>query len=86
MVYTGFPLGLENLEKWESIFQSGKSRTFVGTRPLIHKHVKMSVGKWIVETTRPHKHVHIPEDQIFLTSLPLAQSFPNYILFEINSS
>ena len=23
---TGFPLGLENLEKWEGIFQSGKSR------------------------------------------------------------
>ena len=22
----GFPLGLENLEKWEGIFQSGKSR------------------------------------------------------------
>ena len=25
-VYTGFPLGLENLEKWEGIFQSGKSQ------------------------------------------------------------
>ena len=24
--YTGFPLGLENLEKWEGIFQSGKSQ------------------------------------------------------------
>ena len=23
---TGFPLGLENLEKWEGIFQSGKSQ------------------------------------------------------------
>ena len=23
VVYPGFPLGLENLEKWESIFQSG---------------------------------------------------------------
>ena len=23
---TGFPLGLENLEKWEDIFQSGKSQ------------------------------------------------------------
>ena len=23
---TGFPLGLENLEKWEGVFQSGKSR------------------------------------------------------------
>ena len=25
-VYTGFPLGLENLGKWEGIFQSGKSQ------------------------------------------------------------
>ena len=24
-IQTGFPLGLENLEKWEGIFQSGKS-------------------------------------------------------------
>ena len=24
--YSGFPLGLENLEKWERIFQSGKSQ------------------------------------------------------------
>ena len=23
---SGFPLGLENLEKWETIFQSGKSQ------------------------------------------------------------
>ena len=25
-MYSGFPLGLENLEKWEGIFQSGKSQ------------------------------------------------------------
>ena len=31
---------------------------------LVHKHVKMSVGKWIMETTHPHKHVQIPDDQI----------------------
>ena len=24
----------------------------------------MSVGKWIMETTRPHKHVQISEEQI----------------------
>ena len=24
---------------------------------LVHKHVKISVGKWLLETTRPHKHV-----------------------------
>ena len=26
MAQSGFPLGLENLEKWEGIFQSGKSQ------------------------------------------------------------
>ena len=26
LVMAGFPLGLENLEKWEGIFQSGKSQ------------------------------------------------------------
>ena len=26
LLNTGFPLGLENLEKWEGIFQSGKSQ------------------------------------------------------------
>ena len=46
-------------------------RAFVSTRPLVHKHVKMSVGKWILETTRPHKHVQIAEDD-FLASLRLA--------------
>ena len=35
---------------------------------LVHKHVKMSVGKWIMETTRPHKHVQIPPNQFFLPS------------------
>ena len=31
-------------------------RAFISTRPLIHKHVKISVDKWILETTHPHKH------------------------------
>ena len=46
-------------------------RAFVSIRPAVHKHVKMSVGKWILETTHPHKHVQIPEDD-FLTSPHLA--------------
>ena len=33
------------------------SRAFISTRPLVHKYVKISVGKWLLETTRPHKHV-----------------------------
>ena len=47
----------------------GLCRAFVSTRPLIHKHVKMSVGKWIMETTHPHKYVNIPGDHIFDGSL-----------------
>ena len=30
-VYTGLPLGLENLGKWEGIFQSGKSQEIFKT-------------------------------------------------------
>ena len=33
------------------------SRAFVNTRLLVHKHVKISVDEWILETTRPQKHV-----------------------------
>ena len=29
----------------------------------------MSVGKWILETTRLHKHVQIPEELFFATFL-----------------
>ena len=32
-------------------------RDFVTTRLLVHKHVKISVDEWILETTHPHKHV-----------------------------
>ena len=32
-------------------------RDFVTTRVLVHKHVKISVDEWILETTHPHKHV-----------------------------
>ena len=34
-------------------------RDFVNTRLLVHKHVKISVDEWVLETTRPHKHVTI---------------------------
>ena len=56
---------------------------FVSTHPLVHKLLKMSGGKWIMETTHSHKRVKIPENQFFFASLCLAPSFPNYILFEI---
>ena len=34
-------------------------RDFVNTRLLVHKHGKISVDEWILESTRPHKHVTI---------------------------
>ena len=36
---------------------------FVST---VHKHAKLSVGKWVLETTHPHKHVQILKHQMFL--------------------
>ena len=42
-----------------------RHQAFVGTCPLIHKHVKMSEGKWILETTCSHKYVEISEEHFF---------------------
>ena len=39
---------------------------------LVHKHVKISVDEWILETTCPHKHAQIPEDQIFFSLASLS--------------
>ena len=44
-------------------------RAFVSTRPLVHKHVKISVDEWIMETTHPHKQVQIPKNQFFCLTL-----------------
>ena len=44
LVLTGFPLGLENLEKWEGIFQSGKSQT--GKVREIHTKYWKTQGIW----------------------------------------
>ena len=48
---------------------NGDGRTFVSTHPLVHKHVKISVDEWIMETTRPHKQVQNPLVQFFFASL-----------------
>ena len=40
------------------------TRAFVNTRLLVHKHVKISVDGWILETTRPQKHVKFLEQYI----------------------
>ena len=37
----------------------------------------ISVGKWILETTRPHKHVQVPEEFV------LERLFPNQIQVEV---
>ena len=39
-------------------------RDFVNTRLLVHKHVKISVDEWILETTCPQKHVKFLEQYI----------------------
>ena len=39
-------------------------RAFVNTRLLVHKHVKISVDEWILETTHPQKHVKFLEQYI----------------------
>ena len=39
-------------------------RDFVNTHLLIHKHVKISVDEWILESTRPQKHVKFLEQYI----------------------
>ena len=39
-------------------------RDFVNTRLLVHKYVKISVDEWILETTRPQKHVKFLEQYI----------------------
>ena len=54
------------------------NRAFVSTRPLVHKHVKISVDEWILDTTRPHNNVQIPEYDFFFASLCLAESSPTY--------
>ena len=38
---------------------SERIRDFINTHSLVHKHVKISVNEWILETTHPHKHVTI---------------------------
>ena len=40
------------------------SRAFVNTCSLVHKHVKISVDEWILETTCPQKHVKFLEQYI----------------------
>ena len=39
-------------------------RAFVNTHLLVQKHVKISVDEWILETTRPQKHVKFLEQYI----------------------
>ena len=39
--------------------QVRRFRAFVNTRLLVHKHVKISVDEWILETTRPQKTCQI---------------------------
>ena len=42
----------------------GLVRDFINTHLLVHKHVKISVDEWILETTHPQKHVKFLEQYI----------------------
>ena len=54
---------------------------------LVHKHVNMSVGKWIMATTHLHKHVHINKGQLFLPHFVQHDYFPIiFYLKLLNSS
>ena len=54
-------------------------RDFVNTRLLVHKHVKISVDEWILETTRPQKHVKFLELQRFNnTDGPFLKKLPKF--------
>ena len=54
-----------------SIEKTLKTSQMLGFHPLDHKHVKMSVGKWIMEETYPHKHGCISGNPMFFASLCL---------------
>ena len=58
-----------------------KPRAFVSTRPLVQKHVKLCLGEWLLETTRPDKHVKILENiPSFFTNVNYFQ--PLLFIFE----
>ena len=53
---TGFPLGLENLEKWDGIFQSGKSQGIQNTKQIVKKTGNfVSPEKWEPRSTYDRK-------------------------------
>ena len=57
-----------NSRRYRTIL-STQTRAFVNTHLLIHKHVKISVDKWILEITHPQKHVKFLE-QFHKFSIP----------------
>ena len=60
---TAVKLGV-HLSNLSDPVEAKKYRDFVNTRLLVHKHVKISVDQWILETTRPQKHVKFLEQYI----------------------
>ena len=54
----------EDVTTWGDPVIRNEDRDFVNTCLLVHKHVKISVDEWILETTRPQKHVKFLEQYI----------------------
>ena len=62
---------IENLQGWSHVLKFSPLLIF-GPRlsvVVVHKHVKMSVGKLVMEPKHPYKHVHISENQHFCLAL-----------------
>ena len=59
------------------------SRVYIGTRPLTHKHVKMSKQVDYGNHSSTQTCPDCSEPKFFFASLPSAQLFPNEISFKI---
>ena len=56
MLLTVFPMFVDLFKSQYSTEKNNRSvkiKAFISTHPLVHKHVKISVDEWIMETTRP---------------------------------
>ena len=52
----------QNVMKWNAM--SWNVRAVVITRFLVHKHVKINMNEWILETFHPHEHVQFLRTEI----------------------
>ena len=68
---------------WQILHVESTVRTFVNIRHLIHKHVKINVDQYILESTHSQEHVQFSDGQMVLASLHSVWLFSNQILFKL---